>query len=911
VSVLIPPFVGRTDAMDRLRARLEAARSAPQLVVVVGEGGIGKTTLVRRFTAAALAPEIWVSGDELETDLAFGVVDQLLSAAAADPVPPGADALGAGAALLAAFDARDRGIHRSGPLVVVVDDIGLADVASLQAFSFTIRRLRADPVLVIATLRPDQLDRLPEGLLRMLDGDRGERLVLDGLGTSELAELAQQLLGADLPPASVRALAEHTGGNPLYVTALAEELPLEALLAPSAGVLPAPRSFASLVLVRLAACAPETERLVATVAVMGQRAPCSAALAAAGPDDPDAALDEACGQGLLQLDEGPLGPRLGFPHPLVHSAVLHDLSPSRRRELHARVAATTGDEERRLQHLALAASGPDPDLCAALEAHGRAELGRSTHAAPAAARAFRLAARLAPDQATQHHLVLSALETSMLAGDAVRAAELAPALEDMPDSPRRRLALGALALGRGDLPTALEELQLGWDLSDETTPEVVRASIAGQLANITINAARLREAVEWARRAKEAWGDAVDPTGMADLGLALALGSSGEVDEARAITADLPEDGPLDIAGVARLTGRGVVAMWSDRPGAAEADLRRAAAQARRLGAFLPGAIASYYRAEALYRLGRWDDAGVQAEAVASAALDADQRWFLALPLGVAALPCAARGDLERADAYVAAAEEHRAALGDAASALWAWSARMAVDVARGEHAAVLATAGKLEALPADATHLALAVKPWRIVAAEAAAALGDVERGWQLLEPAGAATASQPSMALGLCRASAQLCSAAGDPDGAASWFARGRQLGVGAEDPFQVAQFDLAEGAFLRRRGQRREAIAVLERARAGFDRLRSAPWSARTDDELRAAGRSVSRNRSDAVALTSHEHAVASLAARGLRNREVAAELYISVKTVEYHLGNVYRKLGLTNRAQLAQKLDTLVG
>src|SRR5690606_20737601 len=133
----------------------------------------------------------------------------------------------------------------------VVDDAQVADAASLQALTFTARRLGADPAALLVATRPEGVDRLPPGLLRLVERS-GVRLQLAGLGAPEVAELVQLRFGRAAPPAAVDRLRAHTGGSPLHLTTLLEELSYEALTGP--GPLPAPRSYATLLVSRVAGC---------------------------------------------------------------------------------------------------------------------------------------------------------------------------------------------------------------------------------------------------------------------------------------------------------------------------------------------------------------------------------------------------------------------------------------------------------------------------------------------------------------------------------------------------------------------------------------------------------------------------------------------------------------------------------
>jgi predicted ATPase len=240
------PFVGRRAELALLRDRLAAAiRNEPAVVQVEGPPGIGKTALVDRFLAEATditeitaadpagpAPRVLrVSGDESETLLPYGVVEQLARVAGPAGAPltvaddlatpdgvPLDDPVTVGTRILRVFDVLGRG----GPLILVIDDAHWADLPSLRALIFALRRMVADQLLALVVTRDDAVPLLPGGLRRLVTGHRGTVLRLAGLGEDELRDLAA-LLGVEGAGPTVRAartLREATGGSPLHARAL-------------------------------------------------------------------------------------------------------------------------------------------------------------------------------------------------------------------------------------------------------------------------------------------------------------------------------------------------------------------------------------------------------------------------------------------------------------------------------------------------------------------------------------------------------------------------------------------------------------------------------------------------------------------------------------------------------------------
>ncbi len=964
------PFVGRQPELAVLRARLgDALAGRPQIVQIQGPAGMGKTALLEHFLAEVRAEPgpvvVWASGEETEELLAYGVIEQMsrsvaipkpatnnpaeavpAAAAGAAAVPdPVDDPVTVGTRLLEFLDRLGGSGQKSSPVILAVDDANWADRPSLQALIFALRRLAADQVLTLIAVRDDSITDLPESLGRLINGQRGTVLRLRGLDEEDLRDLAAELGIEGIGTVAARRLRYGTQGNPLHARALLEEFP------PSEWgnedqLLPSPRSFRRLVQDRYASCAEPTRRLIDAAAVLGPHCalPTAALLAEVtdalvGPDEGGAAnrysgsaleqpgdagawlfrallaaVDEATRHDLLRVSEASSPWTLSFPHPLVRAAVYEAIGPVRRHALHTAAAAVMTDESAVLRHRVAAAAEPDEVLAADLTAF--ADLQARRQSWESAAAHLVSASRLSPDPQEAQRRVMRAVLWTIVRGDAAAAAGSATEIAGYPDSPLRDVVLGSLAMAAED-PTAAERLlTAAWAALDSGQDAEIAATAALMTAIHWYGRLDATATVAWCERALAAISAGPDAAGAAIRAVAVTylvhgLGYAGRTVESVAAADSARElPGDADQLWLNPRSARGVLRLVDDDLDAARADLESVAATASRLGILNTSAFSFAYLARAEWVAGAWDDALLHAERAVAINLESDFGFMQTAVLGIAVLVPAGRGDFSTADSYLAAMTAASPNYERSVVALAMSRARVAE--ARGRPADVLAALAPVLKFPNREAADEPGFWPWQDLYADALVAARRLEEADEFLlghekraEQRGRRTAIAR-----LARARGGLEAAAGRTDQAKAAFSLALDATEGLSVPFERGRIELAAGRFLRRAGQRRRAADLLDAAQQRFLALGAAPYAERCDKELAASGLNpVTRIGRDRAGLTAQELVVARLAGQGRSNREIADDLVVSIKTIEYHLRNAFAKLGVTSRRQLPDRLTDL--
>ena len=907
-QVPLDVFVGRAAELARVAevvARAEAGQ--PWLVAIEGEPGAGKTSLARRALAGIPGLRVLSArAAQAETDLDFGLAGQLLRAAGdvSHPVFEAngngspASSFAAGAHLLEVVGE----IGANGPVAIVVDDLQWADRTSVEALTFMLRRLSVDPVIAVVIYRGPS-DRLDEAAQRMLLSiENHTRIALGGLDREEVTALAAALAGP-LDEQAVQRLYLGTGGHPLYLrTILAEGSGFDPR-APERLVLP--RSLAAAIGDQLRVLPPDTRGVLEMLSVLDLRLPLAQLGEAAGVESSGAAIEPAVASGLVHWSpEEPTCP-VEIRHPLVRDAIYVGIAAARRRTLHAR-AASMVSVSASWKHRVASLDRPDERLAGELEqlAANEAAGGRLALAATH----LQWASDISPARADRERRLLTAALHLTLAEEA-RGLALRPAVEESAPSPLRSCVLGTMAFSSGRLAEAqLLFSQALAQARNDPGSQPLAAVIASRLAIVCAllgDAEQVHDLGRWALGT-----GCLDAAATSMTRTVIAVGAS-QVAGPRAGLAELghleADPARVDLVDVDGLSFRGGFRLLAGDLDPAISDLTASFAMARRGATVTAGQRACCYLALAQYLTGAWDDVLLTAEQGFSAATIHTRRYELPLLHLAAGCVPAGRGQAEEAEGHARRAEEAAASLDYGQERVYAAMARALVCQASGDYLGMTDALGPWwdeEAL--DSRSRVYAVL-WRPLLAEGLLGSGQLGQAAAVVHGMRAEHGQVSYLGPALAWLEGWLAEQRGDTGRALKIYEHGEQA-ADTQSPVYTARLRLAHGRLLRRTGQRRLAVDRLRRANEFYLALRAAPFLARTEQELAACDLPATRAKKQSVlALTSRETEVAHLVGKGLSNPEIAAELFVSRKAVEYHLSNIYAKCGLQGRHQLRRLVE----
>jgi DNA-binding CsgD family transcriptional regulator len=923
-------LIGRETELGSIARFLGAVPDGPSALIIRGEPGIGKSTLWEAGVAGARSESYLVMSSRpalAETDLPYLALGDLFAEVPEHlldelPVPqrkalevallrtegegPPLQQRAVSAAVLNTLLI----LARSTPTLIAIDDAQWLDPPSSRVLRFALRRMLPASIGIMAAIRSGDGEQDPLGVGTALPAERLHEVPLGPLDLQALEHVLQTRLQATLSGPTLRRLEETSGGNPFFALELAR-----ALLDPDAstipgGHLPATRTLSDLLDTRLLGLSEQAREALLVAAALSRPTVDLVCTAAADPGAALEGLDQASEAGLLRLEAG----HVVFAHPLYASVVYSQASPTELRRLHEHLASLVDDPDERVRLLGLAARDPDEGVAAAMDEAARRAASRG--AQDAAATFMEQAIRLTPPQLTADVISreLTAADHHVAAGDTSRARTLLEAVLADSDAgtvraralhrlTRVRVLEGGFGAAVPLLQQALEEV--GADLS-------LRAAIERDMVFTLTQLGELREALPHAReglRAAEATGkpvllaEALDHLCMAEL--VAGVGPDQQLlDRAIAVEQEVGPAPPLEHPGMG--TGclpLAVTLKWMDRFDEARELLR--ALHRDHLEHGDEGALAPvlFGLGELECWAGDWDAAGRLADECHALASRAGQPIAGKIALTLESMVDACRGDADaarsKAEASLALSEkvaDPRSVIRDLKTLGFLELSLGRADVAAGYLDRGLELErragydpGVMRLLP-DAVEAMLSIGRLE----EAAPLVDGLEaHGRRLDRPWALATGAR-------CRG--LLEAARGDLDEAREALERALTEHERLPQPLELARTHVALGIVLRRSKQKRAARESLERALAIFDGLGAARWAERAHTELgRIGGRAPSP-----LDLTPTEARIAELVAEGQTNREVAAAVFLSEKTVETNLTRIFRKMGVSSRRELARRI-----
>jgi tetratricopeptide (TPR) repeat protein len=780
-------------------------------------------------------------------------------------------------------------LAEDGPLVCLIDDAQWLDRASAEALVFAARRLGAEGIAINFAARDHEAPFPTPGL---------PELQVGRLDAASAVALVAEHGGAELPSGARDRILAEAQGNPLGLIELTRayrHTPAVARLGPGALALTDRLQQAFAGQVRQLAEPTQTLVLVA---------------AAEGSGDLGVVGEAARALGVVVADLGPAeqvglvrvaNDTVRFRHPLVRASVYQGAVLGRRLAVHRAIAQALhgpADADRRAWHLAASTTGPDEQVAAELERTAATAMARSGEAAAAAA--YERAVQLTVDPAARARRLALAAEAAAEIGDFDRARSLAVRAAGQTSDPvtQARLAgVRALAdFAQGQLPTAHRLLVEGAALSGERDrPRALRMLMhALQIAWLVGN----RVLVSGTAERLEVLGGSVEEP-LVPL-VQLMLWSAAQTDER--VTDGLP---PLaNLVAAARCSRAGhrddlamvaMVCLVNGRNADARELLASLVADARAHGrvGWLPALLTCL--AQALVVDGRYGDALASASEALRIARDTGQVPWTSEAGAVLAYLAAVDGDQARCQRLVDTALAGPAAHSASSGTPWVPWALGLLDLGRGRPDTALAQLERVVRGPTRYHGSALRSIPDLV---EAAVRIGQPQRAAEPLARFSqwARHADTPGT-----DALVERCQALLDADGDAErHYLAALKL---HEASFDQARTQLLYGAWLRRARRKADARTQLRAAIEDLDRVGAAPWAERARAELRATATTIPQpGRTCPPPLTPQELQVARLAAQGLSNRDIAAQLVLSPRTVGYHLYKAYPKLGVTSRSQL---------
>ncbi|MEU6593547.1 AAA family ATPase [Streptomyces sp. NPDC046881] len=897
-------FVGRRSELDELsRCALQAQQGRPWLVWVCGESGAGKTTLLRHWLGHGEAQAFRVLTARCassEQEFPYGLVEQLLrkvppsllqgSFLEHGTVPEDAAPFRVGAQLLEVLGL----LQSQSSVAMVVDDVQWADRNSKAALGFVLRRLEADTVITILSLRGASGERIEDARDPLIEEgvERVCRVSLSGFSAEEVSHLAEHSLDR-VDSHTVENLVNLTRGNPLYVRMLIREIERTSAASHPGNAEFSP-SLTSVISHQLANVPQASRRLAEALAVLSGHIPLLKAAAVAEVSEPSIAMEPLLAEGLVEWIRADPAAPVAIRHELQKSAIYACLSPVRRKELHVRAAAVL-PRDASWEHRVAAADSVNGALSHELEEAANEQLHRGN--VNRAATLWLWAADVA-SSCTEHDRLLQLAAAHLLWIDEFsRVKPLLVDIQACAPSPMRDLILGAYAESRGRLNEAAPLLTNALDAEERSTaPERVKiagmaASWLGLLELLRGDGTAAVKAFERVPSINDA-DSAITYRAKSHLAFAHAF-IHGPRAGLNSLTDFLESDGDAHHFLSFPLMFRGLLHSFAGEFNAGIRDVSQALDMSRLSGRPTMDEFGFVCLSSVQFLLGKWDESSVSARNALIISSKREKPWAAAMGHAALSFTFSGRGDFVQAQEHLDIAQTELGRFAPSWAVPFTHLGNAVLAHAQSDTKRLLAILEPLTRPPlaGPASHFEVW---WRALYTEALIENGRSSEAETELRHVQDLARTAPYLRLPAAWLHGKYVESCGDKHGAMNIY---QSTVTRARDPddslVYMALIQRSLGGCLKSIGRVSDGDLWIGRGEGTLSTLGARPYVASASK----------MHESDLLAgLTPRERDIAHLVGRGMTNREVGAELFVSAKTVEYHLGHIFTKLGMTSRRQL---------
>jgi DNA-binding CsgD family transcriptional regulator len=905
----MPGMVNRPLEIRAVSEFLQSATHQPSGLLIEGEPGIGKTTLwlsgveqarnsgYRVFSARVGQAESVLAYSavadllrDIDTtvlaelpDVQRVAIDRVLLRASGDDHPT--DQRVVAAAFASVFDR----LAAYSPVLIAIDDVQWLDRSSMDVVAFAARRFRG-PVGLLLTERSDAAGGDAVTWLQLSRPDGLERMRVGPLSLGGLHVLISARLGRSFPRPTMVRIAEISGGNPFFALELARAIDLES----SSARTRLPGSLSELMRLRIGRLDRDARKLLLAAASAANP---TVELLTEVTGAPVEILDEAEAKGIVGID----GNVVRFTHPLLAQSVYADATAAERRAMHRSLAQTVTLPELRARHMALAASSADPETLRALDT---AAVEAAARGAPtAAAELMELAIGLGGDQPDRR---IHAAVHHFNAGDPERArALLEETFGKLTAGTLRGTALNLLAgihLYDDNWGEAVAVLVRALDDTEDNPPLLIQTLILLAFGQRMMS--KFDDSLSYARKAvtyAEQFGDPALISRALAMSVQLNFMFGNGVDEVslrRAVELEDPDADVLIPFSASMIEG--LMFAWTGRLDDAHARMEALQRRCAERGA--ENDLTAVASCDAMIEI--WRGNLVAAERLADEAMERAEQGSgsLAIALSMRAMVMTYIG---RVQVSRDAARNAIDIAGRGVSprlAQWPVMTLGFLEVSMGNYAEALATLQPMQHTFQKIPGSEIMTASYIPDAVESMISLGRSDEAEPLIErlERNGRTLDRPWMLAVGARCRSMWLAAHGDVDAAAGKAQEAMAVHDRLPMPFERARTQLLLGQLQRRQRQKESARATLRAALQAFEAMGTPLWANRARTELARAEVVPTHD----LTLTPSERRVAELAASGMTNKDVAAVLFISPKTVEANLARVYRKLGIKTRAELGR-------